>query len=64
MTMAQSRQQADPVAIRLAELQEALLTRTAVEIMLERSVSEEDAVRIVMSVMDKIVQEKRVSRTY
>lgn len=63
MTMAQ-RQQADPVAIRLAELQEALLTRCAIELMMEQSISEDQAVSIVMSVMDRIIQEKRATRTY
>lgn len=52
------------MAIRLAELQEALLTYSAVQLMLARQTTPQQAVDIVMEVMERIVHEKRESRAY
>ena len=54
----------DPIAIRLAELQEAILCRAAIEVMLERNITAAEAVDTVMNVMERIVQEKRESRQF
>jgi len=53
----------DPVAIRLAELQEAILTYCAIQIMLEHNEGIDTAVATVMDVMERIVVEKREARS-
>ena len=54
----------DIVAIRLAELQEAMLVRSAMDYLLEHSATEDESVSVVMGLWDKIVTAKRRGRSY